>query len=102
MELSALVACTLTDTDLKSQRDRWLALGANFGLGRQETDDGLRLGFRSHPAIREELDALVAVENDCCAWADWSVEAVEDVLVMVARSEGTGVETLHGMFTQFA
>jgi len=101
MELSELVACTLTDADLKSQRERWLALGENFGLGRQETEDGLRLNFRSHPAIREELDTLVAVENECCAWADWSVESDDDVLVMAARSEGTGVEALHGMFTQF-
>ena len=102
MELSELVACTLSDTDLKSQRERWLALGENFGLGREETEDGLRLSFRSHPAIRQELDALVAVENECCSWADWSVDGEEEVLVMAARSEGTGVETLHGMFTQFA
>jgi len=102
MELSELVACTLTHTDLKSQQERWVALGENFGLGRQETDDGLRLTFRSHPAIREELDALVEVENECCSWADWSVEGDDDVLVMVARPEGAGVETLHGMFTQFA
>jgi hypothetical protein len=102
MELSELVACTLTDSDLRSQRERWLALGENFGLGRQETEDGLRLSFRSHPAIREELDALVAVENQCCSWAEWSVEDENDTLVMAARSEGMGVETLHGMFTQFA
>ena len=102
MELSELVACTLSDTGLKSQRERWLALGENFGLGREETEDGLRLGFRSHPAIREELEALVAVENECCSWAVWSVEGGDDRLVMAARSEGTGVETLHGMFTQFA
>ena len=102
MELSELVACTLSDTDLKTQRERWLALGDNFGLGRQETNDGLRLSFRSHPAIREELEALVAVESECCSWAAWSVEDGEDTLVMAARSEGFGVETLHGMFTQFA
>ena len=102
MELSELVACTLSDTDLKSQRERWLALGENFGLGRRETEDGLRLSFRSHPAIREELEALVAVENECCSWADWSVEDHHGVLVIAARSLDTGVETLHGMFTQFA
>jgi len=37
MELSELVACTLSETDLKTQRERWLALGENFGLGREET-----------------------------------------------------------------
>jgi hypothetical protein len=102
VDLSELIACTLSDTDLKSQRERWLALGENFGLGRQETKDGLRLSFRSHPAIREELEELVAVENECCSWAAWSVEEERDTLVMAARSRGMGVETLHGMFTQFA
>ena len=102
MELSELVACTLSDTDLKSQRERWLALGENFGLGRQETQDGLRLTFRSHPEIRKELEALVAVENECCSWAAWRVEDEDGTLVMAARSRGTGVETLHGMFTQLA
>jgi hypothetical protein len=102
VELSQLVACTLSDTGLRSRRERWLALGRNFGLGRRETADGLRLLFRDHPAIWEELESLVAVENECCAWAAWSVARGDGVLVMAARSEGTGVETLHGMFTQFA
>src|SRR6266566_6008776 len=102
MELSELVACTLSDTDLKSQRERWLNLGENFGLGRSETQDGLRLSFRNHPGIRAELDALVAVENECCSWAAWTVEQEGDTLVMAASSTGTGVTTLHGMFTQLA
>lgn len=101
MELSELVACTLSDTDLKTQRERWLALGENFGLGREETADGLRLSFRYDPQIQEELEALVAVENECCSWAAWSVERDEETLVMAACSKDMGVETLHGMFSQF-
>lgn len=100
MTLSDLIACTLSDTDLKSQRERWLALGANFGLARRETEDGLRLLFSDHPAIRKELESLVAVENRCCSWAAWSVEREGEALAMVARSTGMGVQTLHGMFTQ--
>ncbi len=102
MELSELVACTLSHTDLKSQQERWLNLGENFGLGRRETQVGLWLSFRNHPAIRQELDALVAVENECCSWAAWTVEQEGDALVMAASSTGTGVTTLHGMFTQLA
>ena len=100
MELSELVACTLSATDLKTQRERWLALGENFGLGREETADGLRLSFRYHPQIQEELEALVAVENECCSWAAWNVEREGDELVMAVRSRDTGMATLHGMFTQ--
>ena len=99
-ELSDLVACTLIDTDLKTQRERWITLGENFGLGRHETDDGLRLTFRDHPAVEGELRALVAVENECCSWADWSVARdAGRALVMAARSEGEGIAALHGMFT---
>ena len=100
MDLSELVACTLSDTDLKSQRERWLALGENFGLGREETVDGLRLSFRYHPQIQKELEELVAVENECCSWAAWNVAREGDTLVMVVRSRDLGVATLHGMFTQ--
>jgi hypothetical protein len=102
MKSSDPIACTLSGADLKSQRERWLALGENFGLGRQETKDGLRLSFRSHPAVLEELEALVAVESDCCSWASWSVEDEGETLVMAVRSQGAGVSTLHGMFTQLA
>ena len=99
-ELAELVACTLSDTDLKTQRERWLNLGENFATGRTPTDDGLHLSFRYHPDVERELRALVAVENDCCGWATWDVERAEDgPLVMVARSRGDGVTALYGMFT---
>jgi hypothetical protein len=99
-ELSELVGCTLTDTDLKTQHERWINLGENFGLGRYETADGMRLTFKDHPAVEAELQALVEVENECCSWAAWSVERSEDgVLVMAARSRDDGIAALHGMFT---
>ena len=99
-ELSELVACTLNDTDLKTQRERWINLGTNFGRGRETTDDCLRLLFETHPAVESELRALVAVENDCCSWAAWTVEHEAGTLVMAARSRGEGVRTLHGMFRE--
>ena len=99
-ELSELVACTLIDADLKTQRERWINLGENFGLGRHETADGLRLTFKDHPAVEAELQALVEVENECCGWAAWSVERSDDrALVMAARSQDDGIAALHGMFT---
>jgi hypothetical protein len=99
-ELSELVACTLIDTDIKTQRERWITLGENFGIARYETPDGLCLTFNDHPAVVAELEALVAVENDCCRWAAWSVERGEDgSLMMVARSHDGGIAALHRMFT---
>ena len=102
-ELSELVACTLNETNLKTQRECWINLGENFGIARHETADGLRLTFKDHPAVAAELEALVQVENDCCSWAAWTVERSEgSALVMAARSQGEGIATLHGMFTSEA
>ena len=99
-ELAELVACTLSDTDLKTQRERWINVGTNFGLAREQTATGLELTFRDHPAVEQELRALVAVENECCSWASWSVDRTQGVLVMAARSQGEGVSTLHDMFKE--
>jgi hypothetical protein len=102
MELSELVACTLTSGDHKTQKARWKALCKTFGLERAETTDGIQLRFRYDPGVEEELRALVAVENECCSWAAWDVSRDEDALVMAARSKGEGIKTLHGMFTKLA
>ncbi|HEY1514162.1 MAG TPA: hypothetical protein VGF66_10445 [Gaiellaceae bacterium] len=92
------IACTLTGTHQTKQRERWNALRGRFGLERRDAADGLRLTFEDHPQAETELQALVAVENDCCAWADWTVERADGILVMAARSEGDGIATLHTMF----
>jgi hypothetical protein len=92
------IACALGRSDLATQRERWKRLSAEAGLARVETPDGLRLTFRDEPGVAEELEALVAVERDCCAWADWSVARDERVLAMHVSSTGAGIATLHGMF----
>lgn len=98
-ELSELVACTLNDTDLKSQRERWVNVRENFGIARSSTSDGVRLTFRDHPAVAAELQALVEVENHCCSWAGWTVERdAGGALVVAVRSQGEGIATLHAMF----
>jgi hypothetical protein len=89
------ISCTLGGAELATQRERWLAVRRT---ARIEADDGLRLTFPDEPAIEAELLALVAVENDCCSWATWTVERREDELVMAARSSGHGVAVLHSMF----
>ena len=93
------IACTLTDTNLRSQRERWITLRERFGIDRHEAPDGLRLTFEDQPAVETELRELVEIENGCCAWAAWSVERDgAGALVMAARSQGEGIPTLHTMF----
>ncbi len=93
------VACTLSPAGLAAQAGRWHRLAARALAERAETGDGLRLRFRAGPGVEQELRALVAVENQCCSWADWTVQASPGQLVLDVRSEGDGTAVLHGMFT---
>jgi hypothetical protein len=95
---TVLVACTLTPTDLAAQADRWQQLMARAMTERAETADGLRMSFRPEPGTEEELRRLVAVESECCVWADWAVAMSTGTLVLDVRSTGVGIATLHGMF----
>jgi hypothetical protein len=93
------VACTLTSADLAAQSDRWEHLAARALTERTETAHGLRIFFRSEPGAEEELRALVAVENECCPWADWAVDSNDGLIVLDVRSVGDGIAALHSMFT---
>jgi hypothetical protein len=92
------VACTLTSADLAAQSQRWRGLAARALTERSDTADGLRMYFRPEPGAEEELRALVAVENECCRWADWTVEAGDGQIVLAVRAAGDGVAALHAMF----
>ncbi len=96
---TAPVACSLTATDLAEQSRRWERLAARALTERAETEDGLRLSFRPEPGAEEELRQLVAVENECCRWARWTVDTRGGQLVVEARSAGDGISALHNMFT---
>jgi hypothetical protein len=92
---TAPVACALSLADLATQASRWRQLIARTMTERTETPDGVRLCFRDDPGVQGELHQLAGVESQCCAWATWTVrKAAHEV-----RSTGTGISTLHTMFT---
>jgi hypothetical protein len=62
------------------------------------TRAGIHLSFRAASDVEDELDRLVAIENDCCAWAQWTVTRQYDRVVLEVCSAGDGVAALHGMF----
>jgi hypothetical protein len=91
------VACALTPADLTAQRDHWQQLADRAMTGHVKTAGGVRLAFRPEPGVERELHALVAVENECCAWATWSVQANARRVVLDVRSTGAGIAVLHSM-----
>jgi hypothetical protein len=100
---AAPIACSLDAGGLERQEQRWEALARRAGIDRAATDDGVALTFRADDDVEHALRELVAVENQCCSWARWELNAVVDgdgdtALVMRARASGDGVATLQSMF----
>jgi hypothetical protein len=93
------VACTLTTANLAAQGGRWERLAARAMTERAQTAHGLRLVFRPEPGAEQELRALVAVETECCPWADWTVRTGDGQVVLDVRSAGAGIAALRAMFT---
>ena len=71
---AAPVACALTQAGLAAQSARWQRLATRALAERADTADGVRLSFRPGPGVEAELRALVAIERECCPWAEWSVD----------------------------
>ena len=94
----APIACTLGSAELGAQVERWRTLYAVAGTERTPTDDGLRISFRRDAAVEAELRDLVAVETECCKWADWTVDADEAALVLRVNSTGDGVSVIRDWF----
>ena len=96
MDETIPVACTLTTEGLAAQAERWRRLMARAMTKRAETADGLRICFRPEPGAEEALRALVALENECCPWATWTLARRAGVIVLDVGSTGTGIAVLHG------
>src|SRR5215475_11385118 len=94
------VACTLGSSELESQAARWKSLYAGAGFGRTETEVGVRVHFRRSQETEHELTALVAVERECCKWAEWTLVADEDDLMLEITSSGDGVSVIHTWFRE--
>ena len=93
------VACSLTSAGLAAQSDRWQQLAARAMTQRTETAHGVRVSFRPEPGAEDELRQLIAVENECCPWAEWRVQTDAGQIVLDVHSTGEGIATLHSMFT---
>jgi hypothetical protein len=97
-EAEVPVACTLDAAGLATQAQRWSRLLERSAVDRVETVDGLLIRFRTDEGTVAELHHLVAVENECCAWASWAVTEADGTADLVICSTGDGIAVLHGMF----
>ena len=95
---SAPIACSLAQTDLAHRQDRWLQLWRRAAVDAVTISNGLRLLFRATPGVERELSQLAELEQDCCAFADWSVQARGKNLVLeVTAPTEEGITAVRAM-----
>jgi hypothetical protein len=95
METDRPVACTLTGEAMGARQRRWRDLADRAFVDRVETDRGLRLVFRAEPGVEAELQELAALERECCAFADWTVDGTA---VEVSGHTDEGAAAVKAMF----
>jgi hypothetical protein len=90
------LACTLDGTDGAARLRRWRGL-ADARRRVQRTPDQLVVRFESRGGVHEELEALVAAERECCAFAEWSVTRDAEHVVLCIRSDARGIDAIVGV-----
>lgn len=78
--------------------ERWRRLADRSLIGQEATAGGIRQRYRGEPAVRDELEELARLERDCCGWAEWSVTAEDDAVVLAVTAEGDGAAAVRSMF----
>ena len=94
------VSCSLDRQGLAERSERWHRLAEQAFAGREQTDHGLRLNFRSEPGVADELKELAKLERECCAFADWTVSADNGTVALDVRGRSEeGVAAVQAMFS---
>lgn len=69
------IACTLpTLAAVKQQVENWHAFEADYALGVDRTETRLTIHYAKVEDSIDRLRDLVAIEEDCCAFVDWSID----------------------------
>jgi hypothetical protein len=97
------VACSLGRADLARRAQRWDDLAARALSQASRTPHGLRLVFGAGPGVADELQALVALERECCGFATWSVRASGGQLTLeVSGDSEEAVTAVQSLFTSLS
>jgi hypothetical protein len=77
--------CNLSDEDLEARRAELASGLMPKARERKKLSDGVAFSFDATPALRDELDAFVAFERECCPTLRLSVDESSDGLRLDIR-----------------
>ena len=94
------IACSLGPDDLRDRRRLWRDLAQTALRKQLDTDGGVRLEYAAHDGVARTLRELVALEQQCCAWANWNLSDDDDLVVLEVTTRLEAVTALQTMFQQ--
>jgi hypothetical protein len=80
------IACMLGADDGPPRARRWRALAEKGRAIARRSGHRIEVHYQAEPGVREELEALVAAERQCCRFVAWDVreEGSQPVLYVTA------------------
>lgn len=99
-EIPLPIACSLESNELRARKSDWAAVLRRGFAGRTVTPTGVRLRFDPDESVEHDLERLVELERDCCAFADWRLSREADGLVLDVSAEGDGAEAARELFSE--
>lgn len=91
------VACSLEAVDGAARMGRWRALsGARIDM-RHEPDQVVVV-YEPRSGVHEELEALVAAERECCAFAEWELTRAPESVTLRIRADAQGLASIVAAF----
>ena len=82
-----IIACTLTQEDLRETVTAWKKLLRLSLVSREEIPGGLRLVV--HPGSADALKQLVDVERECCRWITFQLDGPAVMMTASGGGEST-------------
>ena len=76
------IACTLSPAEMRQREADIRTLGRDALLGVERSERHVLLRFRSDPATRARVEAIVAAESDCCAFMDFELSVTGDAIAL--------------------
>ncbi|MGA2014411.1 MAG: hypothetical protein ABSH51_28325 [Solirubrobacteraceae bacterium] len=95
------VACALGAGDGVRRMRRWEALSLKGHPSARRAGHRLEVAYRVEPGVREELEALVAAERQCCSFVDWELEHAGDRIIVRVASDPARADDVESVAALF-
>ena len=87
IEDRSVIACSLESADFSQRQREWREVLTGKIVDSVRTESGVRLLLRQSPDTLEALRELIAQEQHCCPWINWSLTILDGEPILEASAD---------------